>query len=70
MYFSNKLIEVMTKKMLQFTELDQQTPSKREVGNRKEDFNEIYGEYISDKAKDASWDLRNAECLFAKYIVL
>ena len=54
MYFSNKLIEVMTKKMLQFTELDQQTPSKRETGKRKEDFNEIYGEYISDKAKEQS----------------
>ena len=44
----------MTKKMLQFTELDQQTPSKRETGKRKEDFNEIYGEYISDKAKEKS----------------
>ena len=44
----------MTKKMLQFTNLDQQTPLKRETNKRKEDFNEIYNEYINEKAKDQS----------------
>jgi len=44
----------MTKKMLQFTNLDKQTPQKRETGKRKDDFNEIYNEYINEKAKDQS----------------
>ena len=44
----------MTKKMLQFTNLDKQSPPKRETGQRKEDFNEIYNEYISGKAKEQS----------------
>ena len=32
----------MTDKMLKFVNIGQQTPPKREVDNRKEDFNEIY----------------------------
>ena len=40
--------------MLQFTNLDKQSPPKRETGQRKEDFNEIYNEYISGKAKEQS----------------
>ena len=32
----------MTDKMLKFVKIGQQTPPKREVGTRKEDFNEIY----------------------------
>ena len=32
----------MSEKMLKFVKIGQQTPPKREVGNRKEDFNEIY----------------------------
>ena len=36
----------MTKKMLQFTNLDKQSPPKRETGQRKEDFNEIYNDDI------------------------
>tara|TARA_B100000767_G_scaffold206764_1_gene193701 strand:- start:155 stop:1597 length:1443 start_codon:yes stop_codon:yes gene_type:complete len=45
----------MTKnKMLQFTSLSQQTPPKRDTGKRKEDFKEIYNEFISNKAKDQS----------------
>ena len=44
----------MTKKMLQFIKLDQQTPPKRTVGKRSEDFNEIYNEFITDKAKEQS----------------
>ena len=44
----------MTKKMLQFINLNQQTPNKRETGNRKHDFNEIYNEFILEKAKEQS----------------
>ena len=44
----------MTKKMLQFVNLNQQTPHKRETGKRKTDFKEIYNEFINDKAKDQS----------------
>ena len=44
----------MTKKMLKFVSLDQETPIKREKTSRKEDFNEIYKEYIGGKAKEQS----------------
>ena len=44
----------MTKKMLQFTKLNKQLPLKRGTKKRKEDFNEIYGEFISDKAREQS----------------
>jgi len=44
----------MSKKMLKFVKIGQQTPPKREVGNRKEDFNEIYKEFINDKASEQS----------------
>ncbi len=44
----------MTKKMLQFTKLDQQTPQKRETGKRREDFKEIYNEFINERAKEQS----------------
>ena len=44
----------MTKKMLQFTNLNQQTPKKRETIKRRGDFNEIYNEFINDKAKEQS----------------
>ena len=39
----------MSDKMLKFVNIGQQTPPKREVGNRKEDFNEIYKEFINEK---------------------
>ena len=42
----------MTKKMLQFTKLNKQLPLKRGTKKRQEDFNEIYGEFISDKARE------------------
>jgi glutamate synthase (NADPH/NADH) small chain len=42
----------MTDKMLKFVEIGQQTPPKRDVSKRKSDFNEIYDEFISDKAKE------------------
>ena len=44
----------MNKKMLQFINLNKQNPSKRETVKRKEDFNEIYDEFINDKAKEQS----------------
>ena len=44
----------MTKKMLQFVDLKQESPPKRDTNKRKKDFNEIYNEFISDKAKDQS----------------
>ena len=44
----------MSKKMLKFVKIGQQTPPKREVGSRKQDFNEIYEEYINEKAKEQS----------------
>jgi glutamate synthase (NADPH) small chain len=44
----------MTNKMLKFTKIGQQTPPKREVGERKEDFNEIYDEFITKKAQEQS----------------
>tara|TARA_B110001452_G_scaffold232051_1_gene209197 strand:- start:617 stop:2062 length:1446 start_codon:yes stop_codon:yes gene_type:complete len=44
----------MTNKMLQFTNLEHQNPKKRETDKRKDDFNEIYNEFISGKAKEQS----------------
>ena len=44
----------MTDKMLKFVDIGQQTPPKREVNNRKEDFNEIYKEFINEKASEQS----------------
>ena len=44
----------MSKKMLKFISISKETPSKRVVVNRKEDFKEIYSEFISEKAKEQS----------------
>ncbi len=44
----------MSDKMLKFVKIGQQTPPKREVDSRKQDFNEIYDEYINEKAKEQS----------------
>ena len=44
----------MPDKMLKFTNIDQQSPTKREVSIRKEDFSEIYAEYIHEKAVEQS----------------
>ena len=38
----------MTEKMLQFINLDKKNPDKREVLDRKGDFNEIYKEFINE----------------------
>ena len=40
--------------MLKFVELKQETPEKRSTPKRKKDFNEIYNEFITEKAKDQS----------------
>ena len=44
----------MSDKMLKFVKIGQQTPPKRGVDKRKNDFDEIYDEFISDKAKEQS----------------
>ena len=40
--------------MLKFVKIGQQTPPKREVGNRKDDFNEIYDDFVKQKAQEQS----------------
>ena len=49
----------MTDKMLKFVKIGQQTPPKRNVGNRKGDFNEIYDEFIKIIQKNMSEELKN-----------
>ncbi len=44
----------MNDKMLKFVKIDQQTSPKRDVLDRKEDFKEIYKEFINEKAKEQS----------------
>jgi glutamate synthase (NADPH) small chain len=44
----------MTKKMLKFVTLNQENPAKRNTHKRKDDFKEIYNEFINQKAKDQS----------------
>ena len=44
----------MSKKMLQFVDIKQETPVKRNTLKRKADFNEIYNEYIKEKATEQS----------------
>ena len=44
----------MSEKMLKFTNIDSQNPKKRAVDERKQDFNEIYSEFINKKAKEQS----------------
>ena len=44
----------MPDKMLKFIDVDQQSPPKREALTRKDDFNEIYSEYIHEKAAEQS----------------
>ena len=40
--------------MLKFVDVSQETPVKRKTDKRKKDFNEIYDQYITDKAKEQS----------------
>ena len=44
----------MKKKMLQFVDLKQETPEKRGTDKRKGDFNEIYKDFITNKATEQS----------------
>ena len=44
----------MPEKMLKFIKLKQSTPEKREESSRKEDFKEIYNEFIKEKAQEQS----------------
>ena len=44
----------MTDKMLKFVEIGQQTPPKRDIDIRKDDFKEIYDEFINQKAQEQS----------------
>jgi len=44
----------MMKKMLKFVDVKKETPEKRNTDNRKEDFNEIYKDYITNKATEQS----------------
>ena len=44
----------MTKRMLQFVDVKQETPEKRSTIKRKGDFNEIYKDYITNKATEQS----------------
>jgi len=44
----------MSNKMLSFVKIGQQTPEKRNINERKNDFNEIYKEFIFEKAKEQS----------------
>ena len=44
----------MKKKMLQFVDVKQETPEKRNTKKRKDDFNEIYEEFITNKATEQS----------------
>ena len=46
--------KIMSNKMLKFVEIGQQTPPKREVNKRKDDFNEIYDEFLTQKAREQS----------------
>ena len=42
----------MTEKMLKFVNVNQQSPNKRAVDNRLDDFKEIYDQFINNKAKE------------------
>ena len=44
----------MTEKMLKFVDISQENPSKRDKIERKEDFQEIYSEFINEKASQQS----------------
>ncbi len=44
----------MGKKMLKFVNLEKESPPKRETVKRSQDFNEIYNDFISGKAKEQS----------------
>ena len=59
----------MKKKMLQFVDVKQETPEKRNTRKRKGDFNEIYKEYITIKQQSNQADALSVEFRFVKFIV-
>ena len=44
----------MSEKMLKFVDIGQQNPHKRDISDRKEDFDEIYQEFLKDRAVQQS----------------
>ena len=46
--------KIMTEKMLKFVKIGKQTPNKRKAEKRVDDFNEVYDEFIYNKAKEQS----------------
>ena len=54
MYNLPKIKNNMSDKMLKFVKIGQQTPPKRKVDKRKDDFKEIYDEFITQKAEEQS----------------
>ncbi len=44
----------MSKKMLKFVDIGQQNPPKRDISDRKDDFDEIYQEFLKDRAVQQS----------------
>ena len=44
----------MSEKMLKFVDIGQQNPPKRDISDRKEDFEEIYQEFLNDRAVQQS----------------
>ena len=57
------------KKMLQFVD-EARNACQRSTIKRKDDFKEIYDEFIKDKAESSPADVHNVVFLFARYIVL
>jgi hypothetical protein len=60
----------MKKKMLQFVDLKQETPEKRNTIKEKVILMKFIMNYITDKAKNNQADVLNVEFHFVKYIVL
>ena len=56
--------------MLKFIKIGQQTPPKRNVDVRKDDFREIYDDFINQKLKNNQVDAHSVEFPFVKFIVL
>ena len=44
----------MSEKMLKFVDIGQQNPPKRDISDRKVDFDEIYQEFLKDRAVQQS----------------
>ena len=47
----------MSDRMLKFTDIGSKNPTKRSIEERKQDFNEIYSEFINKKAKEQTESL-------------